>query len=147
MAVERIAHRSTKARLPLQILVSVSVGREAHDATRNITCYPLIDECAKTLNAHTMKLARQHRSDDASRVPLASQDTRNAQRSSKCFEFGTTQKQRGSNAYASLKQHAFDRASRFIDTRFDRLATRDLHTLMNKVLYVGRNAIRKQDFS
>jgi hypothetical protein len=90
-----------------------------------------------------MKSARQHRSDDAPRDPLASQDTCNATQSSNV----SSPEQRRSNAHASLKQRAFDRASRFIDTRFDRLATRDLHTLMNKVLYVGRNAIRKQDFS
>jgi len=42
----------------------------------------------------------------------------------------SSSEQRRSNAYASLKQRAFDRASRFIDTRFDRIATRDLHTPM-----------------
>ncbi|MBP0591887.1 hypothetical protein J8I87_19580 [Paraburkholderia sp. LEh10] len=117
---------------------SVSRSREEHHVLR-------IDRWLLRWKPRSGRLNEADQADEcadahsATHVRLASQETRNTNEA--------TSFRSRSNAHASLKQRSFDRAASLIDTRFDRLAMRALHTLMNKVLYQGRNANRKQDFS
>jgi hypothetical protein len=115
-------------------------GRQSDEAARNITCYTSVDGCEETRSRKPNE-AREA-ADEQAMHHLPDMLRENIATCTKTQSFRSR-----SNAHASLKQHSFDRASRYIDTRFDRLASSDLHRLMNKVLYEGRNAIRKQDFS
>jgi hypothetical protein len=137
-AIERANHRAA----PSISGTSVSRSSEEHHVLHIDAKAARRKGCEKPRTQHA---ARRRLSGSAlkthiaSRASSASQETRNT---NEAASFRSRTK-----AHASLQQRSFDRASRFIDTRFDRLATRDLHTLMNKVLYRGRNANRKQDFS